>query len=254
MKKLVVSAVCIAMLAIVFSCSKTVTKEPPGSSGQFQNGMKYYEKGDYLKAQKELQKVIYGFPGQTFIDTAQYYLAMTYFEIKSYPEAIGEYRKLLQTYPSSALADEAQYHVAQSYDLQSPHYWLDQTDTYSAIDEYGVFIDRYPDSPLIADANGKLALLYDKLSKKLFKSGELYLKLNDYEPALLYFGQVRDNYPNTQWASFAMYYSAVAMLKQNKKAEALTEFQNFILAFPDHKLVKKAQQQISKLTPQENGG
>jgi outer membrane protein assembly factor BamD len=254
MRQLVVFIFGIATLAIVVSCSRTAVKESAGSYGQYQIGMKYYEKGDLLKAQKELQKVIYGFPGQTFIDTAQYYLAMTYFDIKSYPEAIGEFRKLLQTYPSSALADDSQYHIALSHDLQSPHYWLEQTDTYSAIDEFGIFLDRYPESPLIDDANAKLALLYDKLAKKLYKSGELYLKLNDYDPALLYFGQVRDNYPSTQWASYAMYYSAVALLKKGKKSDALTEFQNFVTAFPDHKLVKKAQVQIVKLSPQESGG
>ncbi len=242
------------IMVAALSCSKTAVKEELTPYKQFQQGMNYFEKGNYLKAQKELQKVIYGFPGQTFIDTAQYYLAMSYYNISSYPEAIGEFRKVLQTFPSSALADDSQYYVAMSYFKQSPPYYKDQTDSYSAVDEFGVFLDRYPDSPLVDDARANLDQLYDKLAQKLFKSGELYLRLNDYDPALLYFGQVRDNYSNTQWAAASVYYSGVALMKQGKTADALETFQNFVTAFPNHKLVKKAQANISKLGPKESAG
>jgi outer membrane protein assembly factor BamD len=254
MKQILIWILGVVTMVAVFSCSKTAVREEPSPYKQFQQGMNYFQKGDYLKAQKELQKVIYGYPGQTFIDTAQYYLALSYFNISSYPEAIGEFRKLLQTFPTSALADDSQYYVALSYFKQSPPYYKDQTDSYSAVDEFGVFLDRYPDSPLVGDARGKLDLLYDKLAQKLFKSGELYLKLNDYDPALIYFGQVRDNYSNTQWAAFAVFYSGVALMNQKKTADALETFQNFVSAFPDHKLVKKAQKNISKLGLQGSAG
>ncbi len=241
-------------LATVLACSKAVVKQPPTPYGQYELGMRYYQKGDYLKAQTELQKVIYSYPGLTFIDTAQYYNAMSYFNIARYPEAIGEFKRLLQTYPTSALADQAQYRIAQAYFKQSPSYYHDQTDTYSAIDEFGVFLDKYPDSPLADSARADLNQLYDKLAEKLFRSGLLYIKLGRYDAALIYFAQVRDNYADTPWASNALYYSGEAEFKLGKNDEALHTFQDFVIAFPDHKLAKKAREFIGRLTPQEAGG
>jgi outer membrane protein assembly factor BamD len=242
------------VIVAVFACSRTAVKQPPSPYAQYQLATKLYEKGNYLKAQKEFQAVIYGYPGQAFIDTAQYYLGMTYFNISSYSEGVGEFRKLLKTYPTSALADDAQYQIAISYYKESPSFAKDQTDTYSAIDEFGVFLDKYSDSPMVDDAQAKLNELYDKLAKKLYKAGELYLKLNNYDPAILYFEQVRDNYPQTQWAIIAMYNTGVAQMKLGKKADALQTFQDFVTAFPNNKLVKKAQEHITKLTPQQAGG
>ncbi len=241
-------------LAAILACSKAAVKEPPTPYAQYQLGMQYFNNGDYLKAQRELQKIIYGYPGLAFIDTAQYYLATTYFDIKSYSEAIGEYRKLIQTYPTSPLAGRSQYQVAQAYFKQSPRYSLDQTDTYSAIDEFGAFLDKYPADPLADSARIQLAALNEKLATKLYKAGMLYLKLSDYDAALIYFGQVRDNYPDSKWASYAMYYSGETQMKQGHKEEALKTFQDFVLAFPDHKLIAKARKMITRLTPAQAGG
>jgi outer membrane protein assembly factor BamD len=240
--------------AAILACSRAVVKQPPTPYGQYQSGMQHYQKGDYLKAQSELQKVIYSFPGLAFIDTAQYYMAMSYFNIGRYPEAIGEFKRFLQTYPTSPLADRAQYRIAQAYFKQSPSFSHDQIDTYSAIDEFSVFLDKYPDSPLIDSARTDLNVLYDKLAEKLFKSGLLYIKLGRYDAALVYFAQVRDNYADTPWAANALYYSGEAEMKLGKNNDALHTFQDFVIAFPDHKLVKKAREYIGRLTPQEAGG
>jgi outer membrane protein assembly factor BamD len=179
---------------------------------------------------------------------------MSYFNDKNYVEAGAEFRRLLQAYPLSAFGDDAQYHLAMSYFKQSPKYSLEQTETYTAIDEFSVFLDRYPSSPLAVDAKDKLNKLNEKLAQKLYKSGELYLKLGDYEPAMIYFGQVRDNFPNTEWAALAFYGTGEAQMKLGQKTNALETFQNFVQAFPDHKLVPKAQKNIGKLNPEQQSG
>jgi len=239
---------------VLMACSRGAVKEQLPPYEQYQKAMNYYQHEDYLKAQNEFQRLIYSYPGQSFVDTAQYYLAMTYFDIGSYPEAIGEFKRLLQAYPTSAFADDSQYRVAMAHYEESPRYALDQTETYAAIDEFSVLLDRFPGSSYADGAREKLEELYDKLAKKMFKSGELYMKLNDYSPALIYFEQIRDNYPSTEWAAMAFYYTGEAQLKQGRKSDALETFQNFVIAFPEHKLTKKAQKQISKLAPQETGG
>ena len=241
-------------LAVILSCSKPVVTEQPSPRNQYDQAMKLYQKGNNLKAQTQLQKVIYSYPGQTFIDTAQYYLGMTYYNIHNYSESVADFKKLLDTYPSSAYADAAQYQIGMSHYNDSPRYSLDQAETYSAIDEFSIFLDKYPTSSLVDSARVKLNNLYGKLAEKLYKNGDLYMKLHEFGPAILYFGQVRDNYPSTEWARLAFYYTGVAQLKDGKKSDALETFQNFVTAFPDHKLAKDARKEISRLQPIQAGG
>lgn len=242
------------VLILALACSRGGAKMQISPREQYDIAMKHYEKGDYLKAQSAFQRVVYSFPGLTFIDTAQFYMAMSNYNISSYPEAAVEYKRLLQTYPGSSFADDAQYYLAMTHYKESPNYSKDQTETYFAIDEFSVLLDKFPSSSYASDAREKLDILYDKLAKKLFKSGALYLKTNDYEPSLIYFGQVRDNYPNTQWAVLAMYYSGEAQMKLGQKSDALETFQNFVIAFPEHKLVARAQKMIARLTPTQASG
>jgi len=216
--------------------------------------MDLYNRGKYIKSQIEFQRMVYSFPGQTFADTIQFYLAMSFLGMEHHPEAIGEFKKFLQAYPTSPLADDAQYYCGISHYEQSPKYSLEQTESYAAIDEFSMFLSKYPSSELADDAREKLNVLYDKMAKKLFKAGHLYLKMNDYEPALLYFLNVRDNYPSTEWAKYSLYYTGETQMKLGKYPEALEAFQNFVSAFPDDKLISKARKNITKLNGKTGGG
>lgn len=242
------------LISLLLSCSREAVREQAPPRDQFEDAMKLFEEEKFFKAQTQLQRIIYSYPGQTFIDTAQYYLAVSLYNMEKYPEAVGEFRRLLTAYPVSPFADDAQFQLGMCHFEQSPRYSRDQDETYRAVDEFTEFLNRYPQSPLVGEARERLEMLYDKLARKMFRSGELYLKLNDYEPALLYFDLVRDNYPQTEWAQYALYYSGKAQMKMGRKSDALTTFQDFVTAFPDHKLAGKARGNIEKLTRDEGGG
>lgn len=252
--ELLVKSLALISGLFILSCSRGGLKETEFPRDIYDRATADYNKKEYFKAQTELQRLIYSFPGQPFIDTAQYYLGMSLYNMQKYPEAVGEFRKLLTSYPASPLADDAQFQLGMCHYEQSPRYSLDPEETNTAIDEFSVFLNRYPQSPLAADARAKLKELNDKLARKMFKNGELYLKLHDYDPALIYFNQVRDNYPDTEWATRALYYSGEALLGLDRKSDALETFQNFVTAFPDHKLSKNARKNIVKLQPAANGG
>jgi len=239
---------------LIFGCSKTAVDNSIDPRITYDEAMDLYEQGKYFKAQMKLQKLIYSYPGQTYIDTAQFHLGMSQFIMKNYSEAVGEFRKLLTSYPVSDYADDSYYYIGLSFFERSPGYMKDQTDTYDCIDELSEFLNRYPDSPHAPDARSNLNILYDKLAKKMYKNGELYLKIGDYEPALIYFQQVRDNYPSTEWAIYAFYYSGEAQMKNNQFEDALKTFQDFVITFPDNKLAKKAIKNSSKLQKEEIGG
>lgn len=253
-RKIYYTSVISLLTVMTISCSRGALKEQQDPREMYEKSMELYNKGKYFKAQTELQRLIFSFPGQPFIDSAQYYLAMSHYNMERYPEAVGEFRRLLMAYPVSPLADDSQYHLGMCHYEQSPDYSRDPAETYLAIDEFTMFINRYPQSPLAEEARARLGEMNDKLAKKMFKNGELYLKTHDFEPALIYFGQVRDNYPESEWARMALYYSAEALTKLERKSDALETFQNFVIAFPDHELSKKARKHIDNLQAGENGG
>jgi outer membrane protein assembly factor BamD len=254
MRKVGFRVVLFIVAPLLFSCSREAVREQAPPREQYEEAMKLFEKEKFFKAQTQLQRIIYSYPGQTFIDTAQYYLAVSLYNMEKYPEAVGEFHRLLTAYPVSPFADDAQFQLGMCHFEQSPKYSRDQDETYRAVDDFTEFLNRYPQSPLVAEARERLEMLYDKLARKMFKSGELYLKLKDYEPALLYFDMVRDNYPQTEWAQYALYYSGKAQMQMGRRSDALTTFQDFVMAFPDHKLVKDARENIEKLTRDEGGG
>lgn len=239
-------AALITVLFIIIGCGEK-PQLVNSASGQFNFAKNLYEKKKYYKAQIAFENLIYTYPGNTVIDTAQYYLSMSFYQQKDYGLAAGEFMRLLSAYPQSEFADDSQYQIAMCHYKMSPKYQLDQNETYLAIDEFRSLITNYPVSQLKTDAITAIKELEAKLAKKKFKTGELYMKLGDYEPALSYFSYVRDNYPATDWAIRAFYYTGETQVHLKKYEEALQTFDNFLIGFSDHELASKAKKKIEKI-------
>ncbi len=244
MKKLLIL---IAVTALTISyCGKKPRMILPANQ-QFAKAMELYEDGKYVKAQVEFENLIYTYPGNTVIDTAQYYLGMCYYEDEDYGLAVGEFHRLLTVYPSSEFADDAQYYVAMSHYEMSPKYSLDQTNTFQAIEEFNNLIANFPTSDFRDDSRAKVKELEDKLAHKSFKAGELYVKLHDYKSAMVYFTFVRDNYPSTDWAIRSFYYSGEAQFQLEQYDEARDTFEKFLQGFYEHELAEKARDRLREI-------
>lgn len=239
------------ILIIIAGCGE---KPQPiySAADQFTFARGLYDKGKYYKAQIAFENLIYSYPGNSVIDTAQYYLAMSYYQQEEYSLAAGEYRRLLSAYPRSQFADDSQFQIGMCHYKMSPKYELDQSETYEAINEFHTLISEYPASGFLADTQVRIKELEDKLAQKAFKTGQLYMKLRDYEPALIYFSYVRDNYPSTDWAIKSYYYTGEAYFKLERYDQALEIFQNFLNGFANHDLTPRAKEQIEKITKLNN--
>lgn len=214
---------------------------------QYSLAKKHYDQKKYRQAVEEFQKLIFNYPGATVVDTAIYYLADSYFNQKDHAAAAGEFKKIMTNYPNSTWLDEAAFKVALSDMKQSPPAELDQQFTLLALDEFNEFVETYPDSPLVPEAKNKILELRNKLAKKTYKNGYLYLKTKDYPAALLYFKEVLENYPDTVWAKEALYRIAEANRLQNKIPEALEVYKRFVELYPKDKLASKCKEKISEL-------
>ena len=231
---------------IISGCSHKPVPMLPAAD-QFRTARSLYEKKKYYKAQLEFEKLIYTYPGNTVVDTAQYYLGMSYYGQRDYTTAAGEFERLLASYPQSAYADDAQYQIGMCHYKMSPKYQLDQAETNLAIEAFQSLLSNFAGSSLIEDGRAKIRELEDKLARKKFMAGILYLKMSDYDPAMVYFWSVRDEYPSTDWAIQAVFYTGEALLQLKQYAKAQETFINFLTGFPVHKLAAKAKQKIEHI-------
>ena len=53
--------------------------------------------------------------------------------------------------------------------MNSPDYYLDQTESYKAIDEFQLFMSKYPNSYLIDSCNNMVTNLRNRLELKSFE-------------------------------------------------------------------------------------
>ena len=65
------------------------------------------------------------------------------------------------------------------------------------------YIDDYPDSPKRDEAQNAILSIRNKLSRKVYESGILYMKLEEYKAALLSFDRIIEQYYDTEFHGFA---------------------------------------------------
>ena len=82
--------------------------------------------------------------------------------MKDYYMAAYYFKRFTKNFPNSSRAEECAFSAAICNLESSPEYYLDQSDTYDAIDEFQLFINRYPSSNLIDSS--KLFLLISALT------------------------------------------------------------------------------------------
>ncbi len=247
-KLFVIHIVFLCLLSIlIVGCSSKATRPVLPLAEQLALAKKYYDKKKYRQAAEEFQKLIFNYPGATTVDTAVYYLGNSYFKQEDYATAAGEFKKILSNYPNSTWLDEAAYMVAMSDLKQSAPAELDQKFTWLALDEFNEFVETYPDSPLVAEAKNRISELRNKLAKKSYKNGYVYLRTKDYTAALLYFKEILDNFPDTVWAKQALFQIAEVNRFQNKIPEAIEVYKRFLELYPKDKLASQCKERLSEL-------
>lgn len=205
------------------------------------------EKGDCLEAIQEFQKVIFNFPGSDFVDDAEFGLGEAHYCLKDYALAASEYRRVLRDYPLSPYADDAQYMLGMCYYDQSMPSSLDQEYTHKAIQAFQKYIDEFPDSDLLDQAREKLRLCRDKLAKKDFDTGRLYLKLEYFQAALISFNEMLTQYPDSKWAAEAQYSIGEVYERQKRYDEALAAYKKVVKDYPTERAAEKAMKKIEDL-------
>ena len=105
----------------------------------------------------------------------------------------------------------------------------DQDQTFLAISSIQEFLDNFPYSIYKDDAFKMIEDLREKLAKKYFENGRLYLKIKKFESAMYYFDIVISDYYDTKYsdeAKIAYIFTYIVMKDYNKAVEYFNNNKN----------------------------
>jgi len=171
----------------------------------YKTAEKFYEEGDWIKAQSLYELVIPAYRGRPELEEIYFKYAYTYFNMEKYILASYYFKNFANTFPNSSLREEVDYMEAFSYYNLSPTWRLDQSNTQKAIDAMQAFVNTYPNSEKVAKSNSLIDQLRKKLEKKAFETGKLYYDLKQYQAATQALTIMLKDFPETTNAEEVRY-------------------------------------------------
>jgi len=231
----------------ILSCASSVDDSELNIKELFQSGLDNLDNEKYLKAQSDFTKVIVRGSGSDLGDDALYYLAESYYRNEEYLEAIGEYEKLTRRMGFSPFAEDARYKICKAYAIESPKYFHDQDYTERALERYQEFLDDYPESKYVEGVLESITDLREKMGFKLYESGILYMKMEEYESAEMMFNRVLEYYYDTDVVNDARQGIVMALANARRIDDAIDYLNNNEDSLKEFELYTDAKNEIDNI-------
>lgn len=214
--------------------------------------IKYYDKGEYLKAQTLMELVLNQYRGTREGEELFFKYAYTHYKLGSYALASTYFTNFSSTFPYSTFAEESDFMIAYSYYQQSPSFRLDQTPSVEAINAFQDFANKFPESDRILQCNELIDELRSKLEVKAYNEGILYFNLSKFKASITSFDNMLSQYPESVHAEEARYlmikaaYDYAINSVYDKRAErlddAMDRYQDYINRYPNGKHIKEVKE------------
>jgi outer membrane protein assembly factor BamD len=239
-------------LLVISSCSKyDKLVKSTDLDKKYEAAMKYYEKGNYVKAITLLEELVSVYRGTAKAETILFYYAYTNYNLGDYILASYHFKNFVKTYPNSGHAEECAYMAAYCYYLNSPPYSLDQTDTRAAMREFQSFVNQYPKSLRLSGANEIIDKLRAKLEKKSYEIAKLYYHIGDYKASIYAFKNVLNDFPDTKYreelsyliikSSYLFAINSIDSKKEERLKSTIEAYHNFVDNFAQSSYAKDAE-------------
>lgn len=165
-----------------------------------------FEEEDWGDAIDVLERVTLAFPDFERLADARFLLARAYYEDEKYITSNQEFLNFISRHPASERVPEAALWSCRSVAAQSRISQRDQSETERAA---GICQNVARDYTGIDDEVAAAALeifneMRSRLAKKAFENGEFYTARQQWDPAIIYFEKVVDDYADTEWAPRAI--------------------------------------------------
>ncbi len=231
----------------ILSCAGSKINSEVSLQEKFIKGLENLENEKYLQAQSDFKHVVMRGTGTDLGDDAQYYLGESFFRNEEYLLAVAEYEKLTRRMAFSPFVEDARFKICEAYRIESPKYYHDQEYTEKALERYQEFLDDFPNSNFTNDVLLSIDFLREKLGKKVFETGILYMKMEEYESAKISFQKVIDLYYDTPIIYFAQQSMVMALAKNREIDDAVSFLNDNLLNLKGQDLYDDANQTIHNM-------
>jgi len=214
------STTILLLILLLNSCSTKTSTEPSNAETdlieKLNHGKELFDKKKYTRALDDFNMIIMNARGSEIGVEARYYQAESFYELKQYNDAISSYEKFIDYSNNPEMIEFAMFKMCKSYFKLSTSYSRDQSNNDFAFIKLQFFIDQFPDSEYSNEAEDLLEKLRLRKAKKIYETGRLYLKLKEFDSAIIYFNDVIENYYDTKFSDEARISIIFYYLLQNK--------------------------------------
>ena len=213
---------------------------------------KYYNKGDYARAQIMLEQLIGNFSRGGDAEEVFFVYSYTHLGMTDYAVAGYHFQNFAERYPQSKYHEQAAFMIARCEFEKTLVAELDQTNTKKAIEAIQLFINRYPKSSSVETGNKLIDELRARLHEKAFNTAMLYYNMESYLSAYTSFKNATIDFPdipNKELVDFYIVKSAYLYAKQSVKTlqedrfgTAVEEAKEYLTIYTDNKYVKEVKQ------------
>ncbi len=172
-------------------------------------------------------------PGFSEAAEARLRLANVQYSAERYIEARSEYQRVIDRWPADTVATRAAFGVCRSLAGLSPITQRDQAFTRQARLSCRQVAADFAGTLMGLEASRLAEEMFLKLAEQDYETGLHYLKRNLLDSALLYFEEVATEYPETEWAPWALYQMIDVFGRIGYRRDVETTTQLLLEAYPD---------------------
>lgn len=219
MKRTYFGLVCVAflMVAVSVDAKKRIQYD---CSVKIPQAVAAYNLKKYSKVKTILEDAKIQCNGNPNMDTVYYYLGMSYLKTKQYLEARSEFERITSDYPDSPLFFEAKFRAAHTVFLSSKSFERDQKETLESIEMFKEILETYPENPVKDSVEYYLQRAVDKIETKELTNARFYIKMSEYESAIIYYKSFIENHPESKHVDESKLTIAELYLKLDRKSDA----------------------------------
>ncbi|MFI5221865.1 MAG: outer membrane protein assembly factor BamD [Bacteroidia bacterium] len=241
----------ILIIALVPGCKTQYQKtlKNPDTNKKLELAQYYYNKKDYYRASTLFEQLQESFAGTSMAEKVMYYSAYCNFGLQNNLLAGYQFKMYYENFPTGKWAEECLYMYAYCLYLESQHWYLDQTDTFKALEAIKLFISVYPDSKYIPECNQQIDKLRTKLMYKSYRNAKMYYRTGEYASAAIALQNVIKDYPETPYkeeldyltvkSHYLLTNNSIDKKKEARFAQAVLSMQQFTADYPDSKYLNE---------------
>lgn len=211
----------------------------------YKKAYKAHTNKEWMKSQELWDQFLTSCAGNDSICSANFFLAQSYYNQKQWADAEYNFGNLVRDYPGCKFKCEAMLDEGLAIMKQTLSWDQDQEETTNAKKKFSQVLDDCQDEKIRAQAEKHIAELNDMLAKRVYKTGELYFRMDQPKAAIIYWENLISEYPASEYIPSAYYNMARAYIDLNDKENSCKSLTKALeTGKNDKSLLKK----ISKLS------